>query len=168
MTDSKYVRYTIRELCEDDYYNGYIQLIKEGFSLNTERITAADFWRYVNDPMTTIFVVEDTEPILCNDNDVMASISTMTSKKIVASATVIIEQKLIHDMGRVGHIEDVVVSHTVRGSGIGKMIVNKCIDYAKKRGCYKCILDCSEENVGFYKKCNVDFQVKGVEMAIYY
>lgn len=151
-------RYIVRELCEQDYYNGYIELIKEGFQINPEEITIMNFWQYINDPMMTTFVVEDNEAI-CNNID---------NCTIIASATVIIEQKLIHNMGRVGHIEDVVVAQTARGNGIGKMIVNKCIEHANKRGCYKCILDCSEENVGFYKKCNTDFQVKGVEMAIYY
>ena len=153
-------RYIVRELREDDYYNGYIELIKEGFSIDTERITPTDFWLYLNESMNTTFVVEDNESL---DGSVVHH-----NNKIIASATVIIEQKLIHNMGRVGHIEDVVVANIARGNGIGKMIVNKCIEYTKKRGCYKCILDCSEENVGFYKKCNTDFQVKGVEMAIYY
>ena len=88
--------------------------------------------------------------------------------KIVGMITLLHEQKLIHNMGRVGHIEDVVVSSSCRGHGLGKMLVNRCIEYAKKQGCYKCILDCSEENVPFYKKCNSGFEVKGVQMALYY
>ena len=71
-------------------------------------------------------------------------------------------------MGKVGHIEDVVVSSDLRGHGLGKLVVNKCLVYAKSEGCYKCILDCSEENIEFYKKCNEGFQVKGIEMALYY
>jgi glucosamine-phosphate N-acetyltransferase len=110
----------------------------------------SQFRHFIYDKTVKTFIIEDTD------------------RRIVASASVFIEQKLIHNMGKVGHIEDVVVSSDFRGHGLGKRIVNTCLDYAKTQGCYKCILDCSEENVNFYKKCNNDFQVKGVEMALYY
>ena len=42
-------------------------------------------------------------------------------------------------------------------------LITALIAEAEQRGCYKTILDCSEENVPFYRKC--DFEVKGVQMV---
>ena len=63
---------------------------------------------------------------------------------------VVIEPKFIHQAGTVGHIEDVVVEETLRGHGLGRMLVDRLVSLAKERGCYKCILDCQEKNVAFY------------------
>ena len=51
----------------------------------------------------------------------------------------------------------------MRGYGLGK----KLLETAKSEcdGCYKIILDCSNENVDFYKKCGYEW--KGNEMALY-
>ena len=49
-------------------------------------------------------------------------------------------------------------------------VVGKIIKYLTNVSniltCYKCILDCSEENVGFYEKCK--YSNKGNFMAIYF
>ena len=45
------------------------------------------------------------------------------SKKIVGSITVLIEEKLIHNFGKVAHIEDVVVDESMRGFGLGKKLL---------------------------------------------
>ena len=73
--------------------------------------------------------------------------------KIVGMATVLVEQKFIHSGSRVGHIEDVVVDSKYRGLNIGKKLVEKCVETAKERNCYKVILDCSEDYIPFYTKC---------------
>jgi glucosamine-phosphate N-acetyltransferase len=71
--------------------------------------------------------------------------------KVVGATTLLIEQKFIHDGGKVGHIEDVVVRKEYQGRGIGKKIVNSLLKYAEKKGCYKTILDCSDELIPFYE-----------------
>ena len=71
---------------------------------------------------------------------------------IVGSTTLLIEQKFIHEGGKVGHIEDVVVSKSAQGAGIGKKIVRFALRYAKSKGCYKTILDCDDKVKPFYKK----------------
>lgn len=73
------------------------------------------------------------------------------SNQIVGTASILIEQKFIHDGGKVGHIEDVAVRKEFQGMGIGKKIVKVLLEYGKKQGCYKTILDCSDELVPFYK-----------------
>jgi glucosamine-phosphate N-acetyltransferase len=72
--------------------------------------------------------------------------------RVVGATTLLIEQKFIHDGGKVGHIEDVVVSKNLQGKGIGEKIIRFVLDYAKKRGCYKTILDCDDAVKPFYEK----------------
>jgi len=71
--------------------------------------------------------------------------------EIIGATTLLIEQKFIHNGGKVGHIEDVVVRKEHQGKGVGKKIVNALLKYAKKKGCYKTILDCSDELIPFYE-----------------
>ena len=71
---------------------------------------------------------------------------------IIGSTTLLIEQKFIHDGGRVGHIEDVATNRKYEGKGVGSALVRRAVDFAKEKNCYKVILDCSENNVQFYKR----------------
>ena len=72
--------------------------------------------------------------------------------KIVGTTTLLIEQKFIHDGGIVGHIEDVAVDNKFQGQKIGEKIIKYVLDYARNRGCYKTILDCTDEIKPFYEK----------------
>jgi glucosamine-phosphate N-acetyltransferase len=72
--------------------------------------------------------------------------------QLIGSITLLIEQKFIHNGGKVGHIEDVVTRREFQGSGVGKALVLKALDYAKQNKCYKVVLNCSNRNVEFYKK----------------
>lgn len=88
-----------------------------------------------------------------------------STNNIIGSGTLLIENKIIHNMSKVAHIEDIVIDKSFREKGYGKMIIDYLINEANKLNVYKIILNCSEENVLFYKKCN--FIKKGVEMAKY-
>ncbi len=81
---------------------------------------------------------------------------------IVGTITLLVEDKIIHNGSKVGHIEDVVIHSDYRKLGIGKLLIDHCLDLSKKIGCYKVILDCDEENIIFYEKCG--FKTKGVCM----
>jgi len=72
--------------------------------------------------------------------------------KIVGSTTLLIEQKFIHEGGKVGHIEDVVVSKEFEGRGIGIKLVTSLLEVAKAKNCYKTILDCKDELIPFYER----------------
>ena len=76
--------------------------------------------------------------------------------KVLGSASILIEQKFIHDGGKVGHIEDVAVRKELQGKGIGRQIVVALLKYAEKQGCYKTILDCTDELIPFYE--NIGFK----------
>jgi glucosamine-phosphate N-acetyltransferase len=73
-------------------------------------------------------------------------------RKIVGSATLLLETKFIHNGGKVGHIEDVVVSKEHQGKRIGEKIIKFLLKYAEEQGCYKTILDCSNDVKPFYEK----------------
>ena len=72
--------------------------------------------------------------------------------KIVGTTTLLIEIKFIHSGGLVGHIEDVVVDKNFQGQRIGEKIMKFLLEFAKNRGCYKTILDCTDDVKPFYEK----------------
>jgi len=87
-----------------------------------------------------------------NKNHFIYAAFDKESKEIIGMITLLVEPKFIHDCGYLGHIEDVVVSKDYEGQGIGKELVKKATKKAKKLGCYRVILNCSDENIGFYEK----------------
>lgn len=86
--------------------------------------------------------------------------------RIVACGTLVVERKFARDCGACGHVEDIVVDERARGRGLGVVIVRALTIVAEMVGCYKVILDCSEENQGFYEKCGLER--KEVQMAKYF
>lgn len=81
--------------------------------------------------------------------------------KIVGTASVLLEAKV--NRGTIGgefydvaHVEEVVVDKDWRGMGIGAILMDRCVAYARDCNAYKVILDCSEENVEFYEKCGFE------------
>ncbi|KAF3160803.1 Glucosamine-phosphate N-acetyltransferase-like protein [Orbilia oligospora] len=100
---------------------------------------------------------DDTYTILCIVDD---------GGKVCATGSLIIERKFIRNCGLVGHIEDIAVAKDQQGKKLGLRMINALDHIAEKAGCYKSILDCSENNRGFYEKCG--FRFAGIEMAHYY
>ena len=68
------------------------------------------------------------------------------------TTTLLLEPKLIHGGGLVGHIEDVAVRKAYEGKRVGSAVVGKAIQRARDLGCYKVILNCKEELVPFYTR----------------
>ena len=81
---------------------------------------------------------------------------------MVGVASMVTINKLIRGGNRVALIEDVAVSKRMGSRGLGKMLIEKLKDLAVEKGCYKTILNCSEDNIGFYEKCG--FYQKEVQM----
>lgn len=71
---------------------------------------------------------------------------------IVGTGSVLIEDKIIHNMGRVSHIEDVVIDKEYRNIGLAKILMKRLIDFSRDSKCYKIILDASDNVKGFYEK----------------
>ena len=135
----------IRELEENDFKKGFLNALdtlKETSNI-TEDKALEIFKNIKSNPKHIIVVAEINE-------------------EIVGSTTLLIEPKFIHQGGIVGHIEDVVVSKEFQGGKIGKKIIKYVLELAKNHGCYKTILDCSDELKPFYEK--LGFKVHSNEL----
>jgi glucosamine-phosphate N-acetyltransferase len=141
----------IRELRAGDDHIRYCQLMKQLTTMNPDKISASDF--------------SDRVKKIQSNNQHKIFVVTIDNV-IVASLTLLIEDKIIHDLSSVGHIEDVVVDCEHRGKGIGKNLVEHAKKYAEEHGCYKVILDCNDDMVSYYG--SMGFKVKCKQMAIYF
>ncbi|BDQ31359.1 MAG: GNAT family N-acetyltransferase [Nitrosopumilus sp.] len=125
----------IRELRKEDILNGFL--------------TTLDALRKASD-IRTDKAMKIFEKINSNPDHIIAVAEL--DGKIVGTTTLLIEQKFIHDGGVVGHIEDVVVNKDYHGQKIGEKIMKYVLEIAKNRGCYKTILDCTDDVKPFYEK----------------
>ena len=140
---------TITMLQKSDYYKGFLELLSQLTHCDIRKISYDDFTNRLAELPSQVYVLKSA-----------------TTGQILATASLLIEKKFIHELGKVAHIEDVVVDKEWRGKGIGKTLIDHLIGMAHLQNCYKIILDCSEENIGFYSKNG--FEKKGVQMAIYF
>ena len=146
-------RFNVRQIQKKDYDLGIIELLGQLTTISKDKISRKDFDSYIN--------------ILSNNNNHLTIVVEDNAKtKVVGTATLLVEPKLIHNLSFVGHIEDVVVDKEYRSFGIGKMMLKHLTNKADVLQCYKVILDCDEKNVQFYSNCG--FEGKGVEMALYF
>ena len=126
---------TIRKLRKEDLQNGFLTTLdslKQASDIETKK--AEEIFEKINStPDYTIAVAE-------------------LGGKVVGSTTLLIEQKFIHNGGLVGHIEDVVVDKNHQGQKIGEKIMKFLLEIANERGCYKTILDCTDDVKQFYEK----------------
>lgn len=84
--------------------------------------------------------------------------------RVIGTATLLVDQKFIHQGGKVGHVEDVAVHREYQGKGVGLKLMERMLEDAKKLGCYKVILDCAENLISFYEKSG--FRQSAVQMRI--
>jgi len=126
---------TIRKLEEQDLFNGFLDSLDSLRKASELSKTKAKeiFNKIKTNPDHVVFVV-------------------IMDGRVVGSTTLFIELKFIHQGGRVGHIEDVVVAKEYQSKGIGEQLINHVLDYAKKNDCYKTILDCADDVKPFYEK----------------
>jgi glucosamine-phosphate N-acetyltransferase len=125
----------IRELKKEDLWNGFLTSLDSLSEASNIDKNKAD----------TVFEKINSNP------DYIIAVAEIDGK-IVGSTTLLIESKFIHNGGLVGHIEDVVVDKNHQGQKIGEKIMKFLIEISKKRGCYKTILDCTDEVKPFYEK----------------
>jgi len=126
---------TIRELRREDLWNGFLT------SLDSLRETSSIDKNKAN-------IIFDK---INSNQDYIIAVAEIDGT-VVGATTLLIEQKFIHDGGLVGHIEDVAVDKKFQGQKIGKKIIKYLLEYAKNRGCYKTILDCTDDVKPFYEQ----------------
>ena len=125
----------IRELEKKDLQNGFLTTLDSlKQTSNIDKNKAEEVFKKINSNPNHIIVIAELDG------------------KIVGTATMLIEPKFIHDGGLVGHIEDVVVGRKFQGQKIGNEIVKNLLEFAKNRGCYKTILNCTDDVKEFYEK----------------
>ncbi|EAQ90023.1 hypothetical protein CHGG_06642 [Chaetomium globosum CBS 148.51] len=146
--------YKLRPLRRDDFDAGFLDCLRVLTTvgeISKERWEERYDWISKQDGTYFILVIEDT---------------TANPPRIVGTGALLVERKFIHNLGAVGHIEDIAVAKDQQGKKLGLRLI-QALDYiAKQVGCYKTILDCSEANEGFYVKCG--FRRAGLEMAHYH
>ncbi|NAL77927.1 GNAT family N-acetyltransferase [Nitrososphaera sp. AFS] len=76
---------------------------------------------------------------------------------VIGTTTLLVEPKFIFGGGRVGHVEDVAVRAGYQRKGIGFKLVNYATEQAVAMRCVRTVLDCSDENVPFYKKIGYSY-----------
>ena len=138
-----------RNLQKNDFNLGYLDLLSQLTEVNKNNISFEKFSNFINKLDENHKII-----IIINNN------------KIIATGTLLIENKIIHSISKVGHIEDIVVDSNSKGLGIGKQIVNYLTNLAKENNCYKVILNCNDNNIGFYQKCG--YQKKETQMVKYF
>ena len=126
---------TIRELKEDDIQKGFLK------TLDTLRQTSS---------ITQEKALEIFKEIKINPKHII--IIAELNGEIIGTTTLLVEPKFIHQGGKVGHIEDVVVRKEFQGRKIGQKIIKFVLQIAKNQGCYKTILDCSDYVKSFYEE----------------
>lgn len=140
--------YKLRFLEEGDYEKGYIELLNQLTSCpKIEKNKFKDILQKIYSQSINVYVIEE-------------------NNKIIATATIIYEQKFIHDCGVVAHLEDVVIDEEFRGCGLGKKMIESIIEVVESKGCYKIICNCRENLEKFYGRCG--FERKNIQMAIYF
>ncbi|KAL6941880.1 hypothetical protein ACO0QE_003041 [Hanseniaspora vineae] len=141
-----------------------LQVLTTVGEISLERYTELlEFWNNANLPFTQENSEQDmkkTQPakmfnpiVIVNEED-----------KVVATGMLLVEPKIIHECGFVGHIEDIAICSSEQGKKFGLKLIKYLYTLAQSIGCYKVILDCDPKNVGFYEKCGM--HVAGTEMEI--
>ncbi|KAF9416409.1 Glucosamine-phosphate N-acetyltransferase-like protein [Podila epigama] len=92
-------------------------------------------------------------------------IEELAQSRIVATGTLIVEQKFLRGCAKAGHIEDIVVHDSQRGKKFGIRLIDQLKHIGNTLGCYKLLLTCSESNEPFYEKSG--FVRKDLHMAQY-
>jgi len=136
----------LRHLQLEDYNKGYIELLSQLSEIGNITYEEFKFFYEKLNEDHLILVIEKDD-------------------KIVSTGTLLIENKLIHNCGKVGHIEDIVTDKDYRGQKLAPQLIFFLKKLAKQNNCYKVILNCKYEYKLFYER--IAMKEKGLCMAEY-
>jgi glucosamine-phosphate N-acetyltransferase len=88
------------------------------------------------------------------------------NNEILGTGSLLIEAKLTYNISYLGHIENIFINENNRNKGIGKLIVNYLIAYAKDKGCYRIDLTCEDKLKTFYKERGFNKQLVCMSMLV--
>eukprot|EP00758_Cryptobia_borreli_P002324 Tbor_TRINITY_DN2945_c0_g1::TRINITY_DN2945_c0_g1_i2::g.1166::m.1166/K00621/GNPNAT1, GNA1; glucosamine-phosphate N-acetyltransferase len=147
---------TTRELQETDNIGQFLELLSVltiVSDLTTEQFKSIISERKKQGIITLIALAPKSNDVEDNGKNEHVIVGTMS---------LVCERKFIRGGATVGHIEDVVVCPAFQGKGIASKMYNRLEAVARERGCYKLILDCVDDKVGFYQK--LGFERKEIQM----
>jgi glucosamine-phosphate N-acetyltransferase len=133
----------IRPLASDDYDRGHLEVLKV-LSVVTDPGLQA-YQEHFN-AMLPASPSTATKP----QTYYVISIVQRSTDKVVATGSLFIERKFLRGLGSVGHIEDIAVSKDMQGKKLGLRVIQILVAISEKVGCYKTILNCSDENIREY------------------
>ncbi|XP_065221813.1 probable glucosamine 6-phosphate N-acetyltransferase [Planococcus citri] len=128
----------LRPLSKSDYKKGFLNVLKQ--------LTK------VGDVTEDLFVKRFNSMKSCPGTYYVLVVEDASKNLVVASATLVIEQKFIHECSVRGRIEDVVVCNDYRGQELGKILVSTLSNLSEKLSCYKVTLECKDELLPFYQR----------------
>ena len=124
------------------------------FRAGAKKYTEAELTEILQDSQRPIFVYEDDERGVCGyafcifiqhtDNNILTDIKTL-------------------------YIDDLCVDSKCRGMGIGKLLYNYVVSFAKNEGCYNLTLNVWADNtsaLGFYESLGLHKQKIGMEKIL--
>ncbi len=72
--------------------------------------------------------------------------------RVVGTASLVLEQKFLHQGGFVGHLEDVAIRKDLQNRGIGAALIKTLLAESQRLGCYKVVLQCVPDRMPFYER----------------
>ena len=105
-----------------------------------------------DDDEELIFLIENFKDYVLSLPDNIKIFIIFEMNDIIGSGTLVIESKIIHGFGKVGHIEDIVIDNNHQSKGYGSKLINFLIEKSKDIGCYKVVLNCEDDKISFYEK----------------
>lgn len=118
--------YKIRPVRRSDYSRGYLDVLRV---LTTVGTITEEQWNkrydWISSRNDEYYLL-----VICDGED-----------RVVGTGSLIVERKFIHELGLVGHIEDIAVEKGQQGKRLGLRLI-QALDYvAAQVGCYKvCLL----------------------------
>ncbi|KAK7866150.1 hypothetical protein R5R35_004796 [Gryllus longicercus] len=134
----------VRPLYSSDYNKGILELLGQLTQVG-----------YVDQET---FLKRFTAMKKCSGTYYVIVIEDTTINKVVGAATLVVEQKFVHDSGLRGLLEDVVINDNYRGKQLGKLIVITVCLLAEHIGCYKITLNCKDKLIPFYQSLDFAFE----------
>ncbi|KAE9968059.1 hypothetical protein EG327_011200 [Venturia inaequalis] len=143
--------YTLRPMCRGDYGRGYMDVLRV---VGRTGWVGEDVWEerceWLRTMSSTYFIL-----VVVNSED-----------RIVASGTLMMERKFVHNLGTVGHVEDIAVARDQKGKKMGLRVLEALVHVAQTAGCYKTMVNCAEANEAFHAQCG--FVREGSQMMLHH